>query len=431
MKFDIASGKTGAALLLFLVAVMILGVQVVGAGESGNWPTWRGPDSDGVSGATGLPVEWSEGKNVVWKVGIHGRGYSSPVVWGNQVWLTTATKDGKVLYAVCIDLETGKTIHDVEVFRIEKPQKINKLNSYATPSAAVEKGFVYVHYGTHGTACINSRTGKVLWRRDDLNCKHMQGPVSSPVLFENLVIVHLEGTDVQFNAALNKKTGETVWKETIAEELYAKVEKSYLRKAYDTQIIVEVDGKAQLVGNGSQLAGGYDPRTGRELWRVVYGDDNTIASCISGQGMFFVNTGGDDKHVKLWAVRHGGRGDVTESGVVWKVEENVPQESSPVLAGGLLYMVSNKGVLTCLEAKTGKVVWSEQLEGEYGASLLYADGRIYISNKEGKTTVIKPGREFRRLAVNELDGFLGASPAVAGKSLLLRSDTHLYRIEGK
>jgi hypothetical protein len=122
---------------------------------------------------------------------------------------------------------------------------------------------------------------------------------------------------------------------------------------------------------------------------------------------------------------------VTESHIVWKVEENVPTESSPVLAVDQLYMVSNKGVLTCLEAKTGKVVWSERLEGEYGASLLYADGRIYISNKEGKTTVIKPGREFRRLAVNELDGFMGASPAVAGKSLFFRSDTHLYRIERK
>ena len=430
MKFDITSGKTGAK-LFFLVAAMMIFVQTAGAGESGNWPTWRGPNSDGVSGATGLPVNWSEKKNIVWKVPIHDRGYSSPVVWGKQVWLTTAAKDGKKMYAVCIDLETGKTIHDVEVFRLEKPQKINKLNSYATPSAAVEKGFVYVHYGTNGTAGLDTRTGKIRWRRDDLNCRHMQGPVSSPVLFEGLVIVHLEGTDVQFNAALNKKTGATVWKETIADQLYAKVEPSYLRKAYDTQIIVEVNGKAQLVGNGSQLAAGYDPRTGKELWRVVYGDDNTIASCISGQGLFFVNTGGDDKHVKLWAVRHGGSGDVTESGVVWKVTENVPQESSPVLAGELLYMVSNKGVLTCLEAKTGKVVWSEQLEGEYGASLLYADGRIYISNKEGKTTVIKPGAKFQKLAVNELDGFLGASPAVAGKSLLLRTKTHLYRIQRK
>ncbi|MHC4676272.1 MAG: PQQ-binding-like beta-propeller repeat protein [Planctomycetota bacterium] len=415
-----------------LVAVMMmLSVQTTIASENANWPTWRGPSSDGVSGATGLPLEWSETKNVAWKVGIHDHGYSSPVVWGNQVWLTTAAKDGKTLYAVCIDLETGKTIHDVEVFRPEKPQKINKKNSYATPSAVVEKGFVYVHYGTHGTACLDSGTGKVLWRRDDLNCKHMQGPVSSPVLFAGLVIVHLEGTDVQFNAGLDKKTGETVWKYPIAEEVYAKVEPSYLRKAYDTQIIVEVNGKAQLVGNGSQLAAGYDPRTGKELWRAVYGDDNTISSCISGQGMFFVNTGGDEKNVKLWAVRHGGSGDVTESGVVWKVEENVPQESSPVLAGDLLYMVSNKGVLTCLEAKTGKVVWSERLEGEYGASLLYADNRIYIWSKEGKTTVIEPGRKFRKLAVNELGGFLGASGAVAGKSLLLRTKTHLYRIQCK
>lgn len=431
MKFNITSDKTRAMLLLFPVAVMMLFVQTIRASENGNWPSWRGPSSDGVSNATGLALNWSETKNVAWKVPIHDHGYSSPVVWGNQVWLTTATKDGKRLYAVCIDLNSGRVIHDVEVFHPVKPQKINAKNSYATPSVVVEKGFVYVHYGTHGTACLDSGTGKVLWRRTDLNCKHMQGPVSSPVLFEGLVIVHLEGTDVQFNAGLDKKTGETIWKEAIAEELYAKVEPSYLRKAYDTPIIVEVNGKAQLVGNGAQLAAGYDPRTGKELWRAVYGDDNTISSCISGHDLFFVNTGGNEKSVQLWAVRHGGSGDVTESHVAWKVKENVPTESSPVLAGDLLYMVSKKGVLTCLEAKTGKMVWSERLEGKYGASLLYADNRIYISSKEGKTTVIEPGRKFRILAVNELDGFLGASPAVAGKSLLLRTKTHLYRIQRK
>ncbi len=368
---------------------------------------------------------------MAWKVPIHDHGYSSPVVLGNQVWLTTAAKDGKTLYAVCIDLKTGNTIRDIEVFKPEKPQKIHKNNSYATPSAVVEKGFVYVHYGTHGTARLDSATGDVIWRRTDLNCNHMQGPVSSPVLFEDLIIIHLEGRDVQFNAALNKKTGETVWKYPIAEKLYAKVEPTYMRKAYDTPIVVQVNGKPQLISNGSQLGAGYDPRTGKELWRVVYGDDNTISSCISGHGLFFINTGGVENHLQLWAVRHGSSGDVTKSGVARKVIENTPAESSPVFAGDLLYMVSNKGVLTCLEAGTGKTVWSERLEGTYGASLLYADNRIYLSSKEGKTTVIEPGRKFKVLAVNELDGFLGASPAVADKSLLLRTKTHLYRIQPK
>lgn len=432
MKFNITSDKTQAILLLFLVAaMMLLSVQTTRASDNGNWPDWRGPSGEGRSEATDLPLNWSETKNIVWKTRIHDFGFSSPVLWDDQVWLTTATKNGKTLYAVCIDLNSGRVIHDVEVFHPEKPQRIHPNNSYATPFAVVEKGFVYVHYGTHGTACLDLESSVVLWRRTDLNCDHMQGPVSSPVLFDDLLIVHLEGTDVQFIAALDKKTGKTVWRIDRPKELYVNVEPLFLRKAYHTPIIVDVNGKPQLVGNGAQVAMGHDLWTGKELWRVVYGDDNTISRIVSGHGLLFINTGGTERSVQLWAVRQGGTGDVTKSHVVWKVKENVPVESSPVLAGDLLYMVSNKGVLTCLEAKTGKVVWSERLEGKYGASLLYGDNRIYISSKEGKTTVIEPGRKFRKLVVNELDGFLGASPAVAGKSLLLRTKTHLYRIQRK
>lgn len=418
--------------LLFLVAaMMLLSVQTIGASDNVNWPDWRGPTGDGRSHATDLPLNWSETKNIVWKTRIHDYGYSSPVVWGDQVWLTTATKKGKTLYAVCIDLNSGRVVHDVEVFHPEKPQRIHALNSYATPSAVVEKGFAYVHYGTHGTACLDSGTGQVVWRRDNLNCEHMQGPVSSPVLFGDLLIVHLEGTDVQFIAALNKKTGDTAWRYDRPEELYGHVEPVFLRKAYHTPVIVEVDGKAQLVSNGALLVTGHEPQTGKELWRVLYRDDNTISRIVSGHGLFFVNCGGPPNSTELWAVRQGGAGDVSESHVVWKMDDDVPLESSPVLVGDLLYTLSDRGMLICLEAMTGKRVWSERLEGKYGASLLYADGRIYISSKEGKTTVIEPGPKFRKLAVNELDGFLGASPAVAGKSLLLRTKTHLYRIQRK
>jgi outer membrane protein assembly factor BamB len=396
-----------------------------------NWPDWRGPTGDGRSNATDLPLNWSESENIVWKTRIHDLGYSTPVVWGDQVWVTTATKDGRTLYAVCIDLNTGRVVHDVEVFHPKPPQPIHRYNSYATPSAVLEEGRAYVHYGTHGTAAIDSKTGKVLWRRTDLNCEHMQGPVSSPVLFDDLLIVHLEGTDVQFIAALDKKTGDTVWRYERPEELYGHVEPVYLRKAYHTPVIVEVDGKAQLVSNGAMLVTGHEPKTGKEIWRVIYRDDNTISRIVSGHGLFFINCGGSPNATHLWAVRQGGAGDVTDTHVVWKMTEDVPLESSPVLVGDLLYTLSDRGVLICKEAKTGKTVWSERLDGKYGASLLYADGRIYISNKEGKTTVIEPGPKFRKLAVNELDGFLGASPAVAGKSLLLRTKTHLYRVQSK
>lgn len=400
-------------------------------GDQGNWPDWRGPTGDGRSDATDLPLNWSESENIVWKTRIHDLGYSTPVVWGDQVWVTTATKDGRTLYAVCIDLNTGRVVHDVEVFHPKKPQRINAKNSYATPSAVVEKDRAYVHYGTHGTAAIDSKTGKVLWRRTDLNCEHMQGPVSSPVLFEDLLIVHLEGTDVQFIAALDTKTGNTVWRYERPQELYGHVEPVYLRKAYHTPVIVEVNGKAQLVSNGAMLVTAHEPKTGKELWRVIYRDDNTISRIVTGLGLFFINCGGSPNATHLWAVRQGGAGDVTDTHVVWKMTKDVPLESSPVLVGDLLYTLSDRGVLICKEAKTGKTVWSERLDGKYGASLLYADGRIYISSKEGKTTVIEPGPKFRKLAVNELDGFLGASPAVAGKSLLLRTKTHLYRVQRK
>lgn len=417
--------------MFLVVVVMMLSCETASASENGNWPDWRGPTGQGLSDATDLPMKWSETKNIMWKTPIHDLGYSTPVVWGDQIWLTTATKKGKTLFAVCIDLNSGKVIHDIEVFHPEKPQRIHTKNSYATPSALVEEGFAYVHYGTHGTACLNTETGKVVWRRSDLNCNHLQGPVSSPILYEDLLIIPLEGIDVQFVVALNKKTGQPVWRYDRPRELYEGIEPLYLLKSYHTPVIVEVSGTPQLINNGAMLVTGHEPRTGNELWRVLYRDDNPVSRIVSGNGLLFINSGGSPGKSHLLAVREGGAGDITQSHVVWKMTEGVSSESSPVLIQDLLYMITDLGVLRCLEAKTGETVWSQRLEGRFGASLLYADNRIYISSKEGKTTVIKPGRTFQVLAVNQLDAFLGASPAVAGKSLLLRSKTHLYRIQSK
>ncbi len=393
----------------------------------GDWPDWRGPTADGRSDATGLPVTWSETENIAWKIPIHDMGFSTPVVLGDQIWLTTAKEDGQGLYAICIDVDSGAIVHDIEVFRPDEPQKIHPQNTYATPSIAVEGGRVYVHFGTFGTACLDSETGQELWRRTDIHCDHMQGPVSSPVLFDDLVILDLEGVDAQFMIALDKQSGDTVWRAKRSPEFYGEAVKYYAKKAYHTPIIVDVDGEPQLVSNGAQLVSGHDPRTGEVLWRVVYRDDNTISRVVSGHGLFFVNCGAGKN--RLWAVRHGGSGNVTDSHVVWKADKDMPLESSPVLVDDLLYLVSDRGVLSCLEATTGETVWTEQLTGKYGASLLYADNRIYVSNKKGKTTVFEPGRSFRAVAVNDLDGSFWASPAVADESLLLRTTTHLYRIQ--
>ena len=270
-----------------------------------------------------------------------------------------------------------------------------------------------------------------MWTRDDLNCEHMQGPVSSPILYEDLLVVPLEGTDVQFVVALDKKTGRQVWRYDRPRELYEGIKPVYLLKSYHTPVVVEVNGQSQLINNGAMLVTGHEPRTGRELWRVRYRNDNPISRIISGQGLLFINSGGNPGASHLLAVRQGGVGDVTDTHVVWTMTRDAPHESSPVLVGNQLYLMSDKGVLTCKQATTGQTLWTERLEGDYGASLLYADGRIYMSSKEGKTTIIEPSREFRVLAVNKLDGFIGASPAVAGKSLQLRTKTDLYRVQNK
>jgi len=256
----------------------------------------------------------------------------------------------------------------------------------------------------------------------------MQGPASSPVLFEDLVVVHLEGTDEQFIAALDKKTGDTVWSYDRPDDLYTGIKPVYL-KSYQTPVIVEVEGKPQLVSNGALLVTGHEPRTGKEIWRVRYRDDSTISRIVERDGLLFINTGGSPGASQLWAIRQGGVGDVTDSHVVWRMTEDAPHESSPVLVGDLLYAMSDQGILICMEVTTGKHVWSQRLKGKFGASLLAAADRIYLSNKKGTTTVIATGREYRELAVNQLDGELWASPAVTGDALLLRTKSHLYRIE--
>lgn len=410
--------------VLFLAAVLC----ACGAYAQGEWPDWRGPTADGQSDAAALPLHWSETEHVVWKTGIHDLGHSTPVVWRDQIWLTTAGEDGSVLYAMCMDSNSGKVLHDIEVFRVEAPQRINPINTYATPSAAIEEGRVYVHFGSLGTACIDTASGEVLWRRSDLNCDHMQGPASSPILFEDLVILTIEGTDKQFMAGLNKRSGETVWLYERPADLYTGLQPVYL-KSYQTPVIVDVEGQPQLISNGALLVTGHEPHTGKEIWRVRYRDDSTISRIITGEGLLFINTGGNPGGSQLYAVRPGGAGDVTDSHVVWKKTEDAPHQSSPVLVDGLLYTLSDDGVLICAEAKTGDEVWSKRLRGKFGAALVTTGDRIYLSNTKGATTIIATGREYRELAVSQLDGELWASPAVTGNALLLRTKTHLYRIE--
>ncbi len=394
------------------------------AGET--WPEFRGPTGDGHSDCRGLPVTWSETENVAWKTAIPGRGWSSPVIWHGQIWLTTATPDGKEMFAVCVDRETGKIVRNVKVFDAANPEPIAAINSYASPTSVVEEGRVYHHYGTYGTACMDTATGQILWTRRDLNCDHHEGPGSSPILFGNLLIVHVDGRDVQYVVALDKLTGRTVWKTDRSVD-YSPYSTNQ-RKAYSTPQVITVNGQTQLISPGPKAMMGYDARTGEELWKVRYHGWSMVARPLFGHGLVFMVN--DYDRPELLAVRPDGQGDVTDSHVAWTVPRGMPSQPSFLLVDDLLYLVNNGGIVYAIEARTGAEVWRSRIDGDFSASPIYADGRIYFFARNSIATVIEPGREFRRLAVNRLDDEpLMASPATAGGALFVRTESHLYRIQ--
>ncbi|PYI99981.1 MAG: quinonprotein alcohol dehydrogenase, partial [Verrucomicrobia bacterium] len=312
----------------------------------------------------------------------------------------------------------GKIRFNEKLFHCDKPEPLgNDVNCYATPSPAIEPGRVYVHFGSYGTACLDTSTAKVLWKRTDLPCRHYRGPASSLVLFENLLILTMDGVDLQYHVALDKKTGQTVWKtnRSIAwndEDVPGQMARDGdLRKAHSTPVIVKAAGGLQMLSAGAKAGYAYDPRTGQELWRVVA----FLVTCLV--------------KAEMWAIRPDGRGDVTDTHVAWKLKTHVCKTASPILVDDLLYMAADESFVTCLETASAKVVWTERIGGSYAASPIYADGRLYFFDKDGATTVLKPGRTFEVLATNKLASGFMASPAVSGKAFFLRTRAHLYRVE--
>ncbi len=410
-KFALLSG------VLALVASPLLAADV--------WPEFRGPTGDGHAQAEGLPVEFDGETNVTWATAIHGEGWSSPVVWGQQVWLTTASTDGKQLYAVCLDLQSGQVLHDKKLFDVAEPAEKHAMNSYASPTPLVEEGRVFIHFGSDGTACLDSQTGEVLWTRRDLPCNHFRGAGSSPISFEDTLILHYDGFDVQYVVALDKATGTTRWRRD--REIDFRTENGDFKKAYATPIVIEVDGQPQLISPASKAAEAYDPRTGERLWWVRYDQFSATARPLYDGERVYINTGFGK--AELVAVRPAGRGDVTDTHVDWVATKSIPSKGSQLLVDGLMYMVHDGGVASCLDAATGAIVWQHRLGGQYSASPIYADGKIYLFSHEGKATVIAPGRSYQELASNQFPSGFMASPAVVDNALIVRSKTHVYRIE--
>jgi outer membrane protein assembly factor BamB len=407
---------------LLFAAVLALAASPLAAGE--HWPRFRGPNGDGRSEAR-VPRRWSETENVAWKTPIHGRGWSSPVIWGEQIWLTTATPDGKKMAAIAVGREDGRILRDTVLFEVESPAPIHVLNSYASPTPVIEEGRVYLSFGSYGTAALDTRSGETVWARRDLPCDHFRGPGSSPILFGGLFILHFDGFDHQYVVALDKETGRTVWRTDRSNDFGT--DNGDFKKAYSTPLVIDAAGKLQLISPGSRAAMAYDPFTGKELWQVRFESFSSTAAPLFGHGLVYINTGFGK--ADLLAVRPDGAGDVTATHVAWTLKKGVGSKPSAILDGELIYLVHDAGVASCVEARTGDVVWSERLGGSYSASPVMAGGAIYFFSQEGAATVIEPGRELRRIAANELDHGFMASPAIAGKALFLRTEKHLYRIE--
>lgn len=415
---------------LSVVGVVLVVATTLRAQENGavsTWPDYRGPTWNGHADGANVPLEWSEKENVRWKTAVRGAGWSTPVVWGQQIWLTSAIEDGQKLYAIAVDLESGEVEHEMLVFEVEEPEHKNKLNSYASPSPVIEAGRVYVHFGTYGTACLDTATAEIIWRRRDIKCDHMEGPGSSPVLYEDLLIFNVDGSDVQFVIALDKKTGETRWKtgRSVGLERFPPNE----RKAFSTPILVEVDGAQQLVSSGSEGVAAYDPATGKELWVVRHSGFSMSARPLTDGRFVYINTGfHGSSGTRILAVRTSGEGDMTGTNIAWSYRRGVPTMGSALLADGRIYMVSDGGVASCLLAESGKRLWRQRIGGQYSASPVLAGGRIYFFDREGRSVVLAAAESYRKLAENRLDGGFMASPAVAGDDLVLRTKSHLYRI---
>lgn len=429
---------------LFCHTLLVLGLLLTVSLQPAmaDWPEYRGPFGDGHASAPGdtkslgVPLSWSETNNIQWKTEIPFRGWSTPVAMDGQIWLTTATEDGHDFFAVQVDAKTGAVKLNEKLFHSDAPEPLGNgasMNGYATPSPFIEPGRVFVHFGRFGTACLDTRSGKVLWKREDIQCRHYRGAASSVIGFQNAIILTMDGVDVQYLLALDKSTGTNVWKteRSVAwndENVPGPMARDGdLRKAHSTPFVVRDSGSPLMLSAGAKAAYGYDPRTGRELWRVQYNDWSAAPRPVFHQGLAFFVTG-FTKH-QLLAVKADGSGDVTGTHIAWKSDRRVGVYASPIIVDGLLYDAAEENYVTCIEASSGQVVWSEKIGGKYAASPIYADGRLYFCSQQGVTTVLKPGRTFSVLATNTLAGSFMACPAVEGRALILRTKTHLYRVE--
>jgi outer membrane protein assembly factor BamB len=426
--------------------VIVLASFAPAAAPDSNWLDFRGPTGQGHvgpghPGEGDLPVEWSATRNVAWKQPVPGLGWSSPVVVNGQVIVTSAVPveadatngsaangnaaNGNAgqalsLRVLAYDVATGKPRWDTEVFQQPKDApRIHGKNSHASPTAVVRGDSVFVHFGHQGTACLGL-DGQVKWRNRELAYAPVHGNGGTPALVQDMLVYSADGASDPFLAALDQKSGQLRWKASRDSDAPKKF-------SFSTPLVIQVDGQTQIISPGSNSVGAFDPANGKEIWRVRYQGYSVIPRPIFANGLVYISTGYDSPSVM--AIRPDGAGDVTDSHVAWVVKKGAPHTPSLLAVGDWVFMVSDRGVATCLDAKTGAEVWQERLGGNYSASPLHADGKIYFQSEEGDTTVVRAAAQYEMLAKNSLGERTLASYAVTGRALLIRGAANLYRVE--
>lgn len=418
----------------WIVGCLLSGICAGSALGLNEWPQFRGPQGDGIASASHLPPALSEDKAVRWKTAIHGKAWSSPVVSGDRIWLTTASEDGTELSLVVVERGSGKILRDEVVYRVQNPQFCHKFNSYASPTPAVDDGRVYVTFGSPYTACFDEKTGSKIWERTDFVCNHFRGAGSSPVVWRDFLLMHFDGSDFQYVVALDKRTGKTVWRTERSvdfRDLNAEGKitgDGDFRKAFATPVVSEWQGQPILLSSGAKCHYAYDAMTGKELWRVEERAQHSASSRpLVWDGKVFFQSGFKGQ---ILAVKLGGAGVLEETQLAWRVKKSVPSKPSMLLIDATLYMVDDSGIASCVDARSGETLWTERVGGNFSSSPLYVDGRIYAFNEEGKVTSFAADRAgYKPLGEGQFESGFMASPAVAGNALYLRSKTHLYCIE--
>ena len=397
--------------------------------HAGDWTGFRGPTGQGLAGEKNLPVEWDADKNVVWKTPIPGLGWSSPIILGGRIYVTTAVSAKGIrdpeqsLRALCISEQTGEVLWDKEIFAQKsvdgKTDRVHSKNSQASPTPVTDGRHIYVHFGTRGTAAL-TLDGDIVWKNQELKYAPVHGNGGSPILAGDLLVMSCDGGDVDFIAALNRQTGQIVWK---TDRTITDIPKKF---AFGTPLLIEVNGQQQIISQASGFVYSYS-LDGEMIWKVNYGGGySVIPRPVFAHGLVYVSSSYD--RPVFYAIDPSGKGDVTTTHVRWTLNRNAPHTPSPLVVGDEVYVVSDRGIATCCDARTGRVHWAERIGGSHSASPLAADGKIYIQAEEGETIILKPGKEFQEIGRNRLEPRTFASYAVSGTSLFIRTEKQLYRI---